>query len=808
MTFAACIDGKVASGDLSREQADEVLGLYRQYEQHYSTRGSADWARAKAAEATIERKTGDLARKKRLTQLRILRTQDINRAMSEHGHGPVAGGMGVLTRDIWNESKGANVEYRQKAVRGQLHAMLDTAIERLRPKVLGLRKETASLRAVVRALYGEKTGDAEAADLAKAYADTAEYAKQRANAAGMNIGDREDWRLPNPRHDVRAMKEAGFEAWRDFVMPHLDRERMEDFTTGLPLSDDALNVLLRDTYTAITTGGWSRREPGAVGGKALANRRAETRFLSFKDADGWLAYNDKFGRRDIFETLMGHVDGMAADIGLLEVMGPNPTAMLRYMQDVVRQKAATSGKMVPSLRIQHMGHTFDVLAGRLTGDDLSPVMTMFSDVRQYLTAAQLGSAFVAAVPGDAATVHVTAKLAGIPTARIMGRYLKLMNPANAADRVLATRLNLIAENANAVSLATRRYTGEFLGGRFAHKVSDVVLRASLLSPHTQAAKWAFGMEFLGFLADQGAKRLDELSPELAGTLQRYGIDGATWNRIRFAERHPDGFVFPEKMPDPESHDRLMRMVLEETALAVPEADARVRGMTTGGTQANSILGQATRSIAMYKAFPISIITGHLMRGLVQRGGWKKGAYLAELFALLTVGGALSMQLRSVMAGKDPQDPTNRDTALAFWGAAALKGGGLGIFGDLLFSDTTRAGGGWYETAFGPVAGLARETLDLTVGNAKQLASGKPTNLPGELWRSVRTKIPGNNLWYARLAMNRLLFDQIELMIDPKAPQRMRDLARKQKRDYGNDYFWTPGSLTPSRSPDLAPLVGQ
>jgi hypothetical protein len=675
--------------------------------------------------------------------------------------------------------------------------------------MLGLRQEKASLRAVVRALYGEKTKDPEAADMAKAFGDTAEYAKQRFNAGGGDIGDREDWRLPNPGHDARAIRKAGYQAWHDAELPRLDRERMTDYATGLPLTDDKLEALLKDTYQAIVTGGWSRREPGSIGGKALANRRQESRFLVYKSADDWLASNEQFGSKDIFETLMGHVDRMASDIGLLEVMGPSPNAMLRYMQDSVRKDAALKGKNSPEIRLQQLGHSFDVVAGRMSGEQMSPVLTLFSDVRSVLTSAQLGSAFLAAVPGDMATMRMTAKMSNLPASRVMGRYLKLMSPASASDRVLATRLGLIADNAMGVALAQQRYTGEFMRGGWAQKTADVVLRASLLSPHTQAMKWAFGMELLGHLADQGGKRLGELPSELADTLRRYGIDDVTWDRIRTAERHPDGFLFPEKM-DEQSHSAVMRMLFEETSLAVPEADARVRGYTTQGTKANSIIGQVTRSIGMYKAFPVSILTGQVMRGFMERGGWKKGAYVAELFTLLTLGGYLSNQLYAIANGRDPQDPTNPDTALQQFGAATLKGGGLGIFGDFLFSESgeNRFGGGLAETVSGPVVGLLGDIIGATAGNVTELAQGKTTNFNREMLKLISSNTPGKNLWYARLAMQRVLFDQLELMVDRKAPQRMRDLERRNKREYDTEYWFKPGEVTPRRAPDLAPAIGQ
>ncbi|PJN92612.1 hypothetical protein CNY89_28190, partial [Amaricoccus sp. HAR-UPW-R2A-40] len=38
------------------------------------------------------------------------------------------------------------------------------------------------------------------------------------------------------------------------------------------------------------------------GGKMLANRRADRRVLHFRDADAWMAYNDRFGAADPFRS--------------------------------------------------------------------------------------------------------------------------------------------------------------------------------------------------------------------------------------------------------------------------------------------------------------------------------------------------------------------------------------------------------------------------------------------------------------------------------------------------------------------------
>ena len=130
-----------------------------------------------------------------------------------------------------------------------------------------------------------------------------------------------------------------YATWRDFIAPKLDMARMVDDRTGLPFTSERLELALKDVFETIRTEGWSKKNPSgagassAGGGKALANRRLDHRFLVFKDADTWMAYNERFGETDPFSAMVSHIDGMARDIAMMEVLGPNPSAMLRWMEE-------------------------------------------------------------------------------------------------------------------------------------------------------------------------------------------------------------------------------------------------------------------------------------------------------------------------------------------------------------------------------------------------------------------------------------------------------------------------------------------
>ncbi len=68
--------------------------------------------------------------------------------------------------------------------------------------------------------------------------------------------------------------------------------------------------------------------------------------------------------------------------------------------------------------------------------------------------------------------------------------------------------------------------------------------------------------------------------------------------------------------------------------------------------------------------------------------------------------------------------------------------------------------------------------------------------------------PGRSLWYARLAMERLIFDEMQKMIDPTANAAFRRIERRALRERGQSFFSPPGSgFPPERGPKLGKALG-
>lgn len=822
MTLRRCIANLSAAGQLDAGRAAEAQAVLDDLERAYIEAGmdptqAAIAASPKALDA-LDRAALE-KRRQALLQTNVQQTILANLTMRGDDWHTTALAHFDLNAKVTGVS---NIDARARAVRGQAHSRMADVLATFKQDLRGRTGQPAMLDNLAREAFGENTGDAAARELARAWTEATEWLRQRFNAAGGTIAKRADWGLPQT-HDMLKVRKAGFEAWRSAIAPRLDRGRMIDERTGLPFSAESFELMLREVFETIRSDGMNKVTPsGAAGGRKLANRRSDSRFLIFKSADDWLAYNRDFGAGEVWDVMMGHVDSMARDIAQLEILGPNPTATLRWLQQTVKKHAveldnARGGERYSNAAARAnglMAMAYDSFTGSLNAP-VNPVLARsFNGFRAWQTASKLGSAMLSAVT-DVGFGWVTAKFNDLPYLPVISRQLSLLDPTNAGDRKLAVRLGLIAEEWAHAASALNRYGDEVHLPGIAQRLSSGVLRASGLSAWTQAGKWAFGMELLGHLADQAGRRFDELEDGVRLLLERYGFNRDSWDVLRATpmfEHEGARFLRPDDVAArtdlkaglaDDLATRLLELVQTESRFATPEATLLARATLAGGLQSGTVTGELVRSATQFKAFPVSILFTHVLRALYTKGSLSRPEYVANLFIATTVMGALSLQLKQIAAGKDPQDMT----APAFWGAAVAQGGGAGLLGDFLFSDQNRYGGSLAETLAGPLVGTASDVLKLTVGNAREALAGKDTHAGRELVRFLKANTPGSSLWYARVALDRILWDQMQKELDPDYRESFRAIERRARREFDQGYWWRPGDLAPEAAPDILNMAG-
>jgi hypothetical protein len=86
-------------------------------------------------------------------------------------------------------------------------------------------------------------------------------------------------------------------------------------------------------------------------------------------------------------------------------------------------------------------------------------------------------------------------------------------------------------------------------------------------------------------------------------------------------------------------------------------------------------------------------------------------------------GCLALQLKQIVAGKDPvsMDPHENPS---FYAKAAFQGGGLGIMGDFLNSATSRTGQDFWTSQLGPVVGSIDDVRQLLTAGRERREEGQ------------------------------------------------------------------------------------
>ena len=814
-----CIANGITEGSITPEQGRAAGDMFEDIRDALTDRMGPEAASNSAARQTFDQLAADAAHKKRTKLMQISRYRSLERNMDEFESArPGKALQALITHDP--RANFLNIEGVYQSTRKQAFAQMDQILGRYRKGVVGQTRYSAELPTLVREVFGQDTGNVPAREMAEAWRIVSDELRKRANAAGMRIPKRADWGMPQS-HDMMSVRKVTEAEWKDFIRDRLDPAKMIDEKTGLPMNDETLELALSEVYTTIVEGGLNKVSTPkfSAGGTSLANRRIDHRFLVFKDPDAWLEYQQKFGEPDPFATMIRHVESMSRDIAMLEVLGPNPNAMITALKTRAKKIAVnTDLENTLSGDLSKFDAMHDIFTGRANVADNQLVADIGAGTRNILNASLLGGAFLSAL-SDLGTQRMAAMMVGMPQTQLIGKIMREFQPFNIEERGrLAVRLGLGADNWIQTAYAQARMFDEVTGPEITRRISDTVMRVSGLSPWTQAGRQAFGIEFTGYLTENIGKRFDELDSGLQDVMRQHGIGADRWDIIRATPLYKDAdsgltilrLLDVENRTDlapglaRELSTQAMSMVEMLTDMAVPVSTTRAKATLRGGVKPGSLIGEIAGSFAQFKNFPVTIFHEHIHRYMLMDSAANKTKYMMNFVIGTTVMGALALQLKDMAKGRDPRP---MDTP-AFWTAAMMQGGGLGIFGDFMFSQVNRMGSGLKGTIAGPSIGMLDDLRNLTFGNAVELGQGKDTNFGSESVTFLSKYTPGSSIWYLRAGLERQLFDRLQDWVDPDAAKKFRRKVKLYERRYGQGMWWMPNENLPRRAPNFENVLGQ
>ncbi len=812
MSFRDCILGKIEKGALEKNKGEALLKKYDATLERYNVRGLGPTAAASAAEDLLKTELAVVEKKQRNIRQHALKQQEINLKLNKEA------AKGTIEKAVSNELHLA--ADRVETVRNWAMSMLSDVADKLAVNWNGLSKDYAGFEKGLRSMLGEVGHGAEAEKLGNAMKTVFESMRERFSQAGGVIGKIDNY-FPQV-HAKETISKVSSEEWKNFISPLLDNKKMINEDTGRAFTPAELSSVLDNTYKNIVTSGRHDMAKLSTHGEMIVGRggdldmaESQSRFLHFKDADSFLTYNSKFGVGDngLMAAFTGHIQTMSRKIAVLEKFGPKPNAMMKFMDFKMKAEGQAPFKR------RWAQAEYRILTSQFEhGDADSTWYRMLTGTQNWIRGSMLGGGVLSALP-DTMMMSATAKINGLDAVRTLGNYLHGILPGSAEVKTLAHRSGYISEVISGSALGDTRFAGESAGKGAPRYFANMMNEISGLQRTTRATMDAISMEASATLAEHIETKTPwtDLHPDLKNNLEHYGFTESDWSDLHNAGTFDNGrakfLITSELRVDPNLDPKISKGLADKIddwvnnmrRAAATEPTLATRALTSGaimGGLNSGAGGLATpeRAIAstlgLFKSFPITSIMTHLLPAIRRAAVDRKFDHAAMVLFGTTVMGAVAQQLKDVSKGKTPQDMNSYQ----FWTRATLQGGGLGLYGDFIFGDYSRFGRSPLTELGGPVVGLIDDLMGATKGNLDKVFAGDgervDRNIGRDLFRVAKRNIPLVSVWYGRLAVERLVLDNLERLIDPNFDSRIGKYERKMKSETGQEFWWRPGETRP------------
>lgn len=832
----ACIDlVRKSVADITDKELDDILEQMRARQARLIQQG-ADPATASVqagmevaetlqAAAAIEKRNAAINRRIRLETIDYLRTtwsEDMGEGVLAVLYGSAKARFG--SRSSVNAAQSALLRRYLGGVTGELEAagLFDVLRKGdLDREVFGAMRSIGDDAAL-------RQYPSQAVEIAKILDKWQNVSRLDANRAGAWIGKVDDYGV-RQTHSADRIYKAGETAWKADVLPVLDLERM--FPEGTPKD---LDGWLTETFKNITTGiretTTGAKDAAFKGPGNLAKKLSQERVIHFTTADAAFEYNQKYGTGNLRETFIEGMRQSADATGLMQVLGTNPESNLREIINAVRSGMRDD---VPALqkfdRYQdRIKNAYLEVSGVTRRAVSSRMAAIGQGARQWFTMTTLGGAVLSAttdVPIRASLLRYQGQsyLGGLVDGLIAPiKRLTAGMDSGEKKAVLAASgyFNEIALS----NMATRFSPDDQIPGVL-HRGVNLFFKMNLLAGWTDSMRRATVESMAHYWGSIAGKSWGELSDRNRMALQRFRIGEQEWAVISQGVVEADGrkFMTPQavremdldafsplatdsiraakeqgvKSGKPETADRNVRKILEETRestadklqqfyaddldSAVIQPDARTLAFMRRGTQAGTVIGEVMRLFWQFKSFGIAVMQRAFLRELHGYGP-KAGLSTTRGLGLMLLGslgfGYMAMSLKDMVKGKTPRPVDNPKT----WAAAMVQGGGLGIYGDFLFGEASRMGGGFLETLGGPAVGKAAEVKRLY----DRAVAGD--DVAAEALRFGINNVPGNNLFYTRMAADYFFLYELQESMNPGYLRRME---RRAEQERGQQWWLRP-----------------
>lgn len=690
----------------------------------------------------------------------------------------------------------------------QMHMRaVNPILDKYASKMAGFKQDVQGFKDIVAEMRGKNTGNTEASKAARDLSALVKTIHEEFRAAGGVIGELKNYFPQRDKAELihSLVKKHGGDEGKAFAeyladkKAFVDRRATVDPRTGYALNDEEFAAAAKEIFDETLRYGVddvdliTRRMTDSAGGM-LAERKSSSRFFHYKDADAFFANNSKYGGGDasLFDNFVDYVQAMSRDIAVMQELGPHSDLQFARMLKEVEKDGAN---LVVAQSLQGM---YDIVAGRNAyGGAIAPWVAGVENMQNLLRMSQLGGAIIPAI-SDSLFVAMTAKYNGLEGGKTLGKVFKLLNPLDASDRTIAANHALVSETLNANSLAMAKH-GDVSGTGAMRFGANAVMRSSGLGIWTQMVRSSVVMETQSFMAiaQKTATEFSKLPSDMIDSMGRFGIGEAEYKAIMRAQSIDPketgaALVTPNEVwkIDKSVARKYGAWLYDMSQVASNEPRLLTRAITTGaalgGAKRGSGLREISSTIMMYKAYGITVMLNHLLPALRRGAVDGKWGRVATIMAVAPLMAAATMQARSVIYGKTPEDMDKP----AFWVKSFAASGVFGPFSDTLLADSTRYDYNLADSIIGPAWDLGTGIAKLTGGNLiRAVDPEQDTQFAKDAAKLFQQYSP--KIAYTRLLQERLVYDQLNRMADPTYDSRMIAMEKKMMKEKGQEFWYRP-----------------
>lgn len=655
----------------------------------------------------------------------------------------------------------------------------------------------------------------EAVDMAREIKKVNEYARQQANSKGAAIGRLDGFVTTRSTDSMKVS--ANREGWLQFVDEHLNYERtFADVAPDARLTKlkEMRTNFLANTHLALDTPHTVSALNGFGNvGKSMSHERV----LHFKTPEAEAEYAKRFGTGGLAKSVMFNLERMGADTAVMDHLGPNAKSNLDavFIEIEKGAKRANDDDLLRELEKYKSFVDHDLwpqISGQARGIENQIAAQASSFVAGVQQMASLGQAMLSmfsdlAISASEVNYQGRSFLGGMADAT--GSLLKGTPTGERLD--ILTSLGVLADGIKG-SVIGRYTSGDMLPGKFASGVQKF-FKYTGIQAWPDRVRNGFALSMSNWMASNTRHAFAELPDEMKRLLRIGGFGENEWdNVLRQSVREiEDGtkFFIPEVLdeiddaafvsvlknqgvkPTKGKINALRGELAEKTRTlfqdriinAVVEGDAQTRAALVGGRGQGSWSRVIRGHVTMFKTFPVAVIekpVARFVKGMDESGQFGMSGFvgLSKMFVAMTALGYLSMTAKDLVKGVSPRNPDDPRT----WMAAFVQGGGAGLYGDFLFGEANRFGGGIISSLAGPTAGDISKLHDLY----SRVRDGD--DAAGQAFKFLVNNTPGNNVFYLKSALDYMVVHQIQESLNPGYLRRME---RRLERENEQQFFFPP-----------------